>query len=180
VMATETSDGKLYRIDTDGSYHLMAEGFLVPNGMGFSLDYKYFYLTDSDLGTIFRFDYERSTGNLTNPDPFILIREDTGVPDGLAIDTEGYLWSARWDGSHVYRYSPDGEEVMRIEFPVPKISCVTFGTEDYDRLFVSTARGSKPTCDPNDCRVECVAGDIFHLQVGVKGKPELLSRISLE
>ena len=180
IMATETTDGKLYCIDTDGSYRVMVEGLLVPNGMGFSNDYKYFYLTDSDLLTIFRFNYDRATGNLSNQQPYIIIPENEGLPDGLTIDEEGYIWSARWGGYHIHRYSPEGEEVMRIELPVERVSCVTFGGRDYDRLFISTAKGSKATSDINDRRSQSAAGNIFHLQVGVKGKPELLSRVHLD
>ena len=179
IMATETTDGKLYRIDTDGSYHVMAEGLLVPNGMGFCNNYRHFYLTDSDHRTIYRFDYDRETGNLSNQEPYIIIPENEGVPDGMTIDSEGYIWSARWDGSHVFRYSPEGEEVMRIELPVKRVSCIAFGGENHDRLFISTAKGNKATADIDDRRSESAAGNIFHLQVGVTGKPELLSRICL-
>lgn len=177
IMATETTDGKLYRIDRDGSYHVMAENFLIPNGMGFDADYKYLFFTDSDRRTIYRFDYDRTTGNLSNQIPYIIIPEDEGVPDGLTIDVEDYIWSARWDGHHVHRYNPEGEEVMRIKLPVTKVSCITFGGENYDRLFISTAKGNKSTTAPNDRRSETAAGNIFHLQMKIQGKPELLSRI---
>ena len=88
TMATENSDGKLYRIDPDGSYHVMAENLLVPNGMGFCSDYQYFYLTDSDHRTIYRFNYDRATGNLTNQEPYIVIPENEGVPDGLKMPSK--------------------------------------------------------------------------------------------
>lgn len=138
-----------------------------------------FYLTDSDHRTIYRFDYDRKTGNLSSQQPYITTPENEGVPDGLTIDSEGYIWSARWDGFGVFRYSLEGEQVMRIELPVPRVSCITFGGENCDRLFIFTAKGSKATADIDDRRSESAAGDIFHLQVGAKGKPELLSRIGL-
>ncbi len=180
IMATETTDGKIYRIDPDGSYRVVAEDLLVPNGMGFCADYKYFYLTDSDRRTIYRFDYDRATGNLSNQQVHIVTPEAEGVPDGMTIDESGYIWSARWDGSHIYRYNPDGEEVMRIELPVPKVSCVGFGGNNYDRLFISTARGDSANCEPRNRRSNYPAGNLFHLQVGVKGRPELLSRVYLD
>ena len=182
IMATENTEGRLYCIDRDGSYRVVVDNLLLPNGMGFCSDYKYFYLTDSDRRTIYRFDYDRTSGNLTNQQTLIVVPENEGVPDGMTIDSEGYIWSARWDGSHVYRYSPDGEEVMRIELPTEKVSCVTFGGQDYDRLFISTARGENE-CDslkekwlPDNYNP---SGDIFHHQIGIKGRPELLSRICL-
>ncbi len=114
TMATDNKTGRLYRIDPDGSVHDLLQGLLVPNGMGFSGDYQYFYLTDSDQRTIFRFDYDRASGNLSNQQAFINTPEDDGVPDGMTVDSEDHIWSARWDGGCVCRYSPNGEEVLRI------------------------------------------------------------------
>ena len=98
---------------------MVVEDLLLPNGMGFSTDYRYFYLTDSDRRTIYRFNYDRATGDLSNQEVAIITPEDEGVPDGMTVDTEGYIWSARWNGSHVYRYSPEGKQVMDIKLPVP-------------------------------------------------------------
>lgn len=179
-MATENTDGKLYCIDLDGSYRIVAEDFLLPNGMGFDLDYTYLYVTDSDRRTIYRFHYDRATGDLSDRQVWLVTPENGGVPDGLTIDSEGYIWSARWDGSHVHRYSSDGEEVMGIELPTAKVSCITFGGENYDRMFISTARNGE-VCETlqDKWSRNSLAGDIFHFHSGVKGRPELLSRIYL-
>jgi len=179
TMATKKADGKLYRLDTDGSIHVVAEDFLIPNGMGFSADYQHLYLTDSDRRTIYRFDYDRDSGTVTNQQPYIVTPEDEGVPDGMTIDTEGYFWSARWNGHHVYRYDPEGQEVQRIPIPVAKVSCVTFGGQDYKQLFVSTARGKSKPASPEHEGFDDFAGNIFHLQVGATGRPELRSQIHI-
>lgn len=179
TMATEEQEGKLYRIDTDGSLHTVAEGFLIPNGMGFCLEYKYFYLTDSDRRTIYRFDYDSTSGTLTNQQAYIVTPDHQGVPDGLTIDAEGYFWSARWNGHHIYRYDPDGNEVQRIPIPVAKVSCVTFGGRNYNQLFVSTAGGTASPSSSEQGSIENFAGNIFHLQVGVRGRTELRSQVTI-
>ena len=179
TMATKTTDGCLYRFDRDGTYHLMATGFLIPNGMGFDRDYQHLYVTDSDRLTIYQFDYDRATGNLTHQQPFITVPKEEGVPDGLTIDTQGYIWSARWGGNCICRYNPQGQEVMKIELPVHKVSCVTFGGKNYDTLFISTAQDDQVTADVSLPSSEPEAGNIFHLHLGIVGKPELLSRILL-
>ena len=173
IMEKGEIQGRLYRIDTDGSVHELLDGLKVPNGMGFSLDYKYFYLTDSDQYTIFRFDYDRATGEISNQQSFIETPKDEGVPDGMTVDTEGYIWSARWNGSAVYRYNLEGEEVARIELPTPKVSCVAFGSGDYKKMLISSAREDEAISE------DIVAGDLFHLQAEVAGQPELLSKIDL-
>ena len=182
IMGTDENEGKLYRIDRDGSYRVVVEDLLLPNGMGFSTDYKYFYLTDSDRRTIYRFNYDRATGDLSNQEVAITTPEDEGVPDGMTVDTEGYIWSARWNGCGIYRYSPDGKQVMNLELPVPKVSCITFGGDNYDRLFISSARGEEKCGSLQDKWSSANAnpsGDIFHHQIGIKGRPEFFSRVAL-
>ncbi len=63
--------------------------------MDFCADYKHFYLTDSDRRTIYVFDYDRATGNLSNQQVHIVTPKNEGVPDGMTIDESGYIWSAR-------------------------------------------------------------------------------------
>lgn len=171
TMATPEDKGRLYRINIDGSIHVILENLLVPNGMGFSPDLKYFYFTDSDTRTIYRFNYDRETGNITNQKNHIVIPEGEGVPDGMTVDAQGYIWSARWDGSHLYRYAPNGTEVLRIKFPALKVTCMTFGGSDYNEMYVSTAGGNDRSREGSG------AGAIFYLKPGVKGIPEFKSKI---
>jgi len=171
TMAQNGKKGRFYRIDPNGSVHELLQDMLVPNGMGFSLDYKYFYLTDSDQRTLFRFDYDIATGQITNQQPLIRTPADEGVPDGMTVDAEGFIWSARWNGGAVYCYSPDGEEVLKIELPTPKVSCVAFGGPELKKMLISTAR------EDQDIGLDNVAGDLLHLHCGIQGRPEHLSQI---
>lgn len=173
TMATPTDKGRLYRIDPDGSIHVILEQLLVPNGMGFSPDLKYFYFTDSDNRTIYRFNYDQATGNITNQQNHIVIPECEGVPDGMTVDAQGYIWSARWNGKSLYRYTANGTEVLRIEFPALKVSCVTFGNSDYSQMYVTTAGGNDRSREGSG------AGAIFHLQAYFKGVPEFTSKITI-
>ncbi|MFK8182707.1 MAG: SMP-30/gluconolactonase/LRE family protein, partial [Phormidesmis sp.] len=78
TMATEYSPGRFYRIDTNGSVHELFQNMRVPSGMGFSPDYKKFYLTDSEQRTIFSCDYDRVTGHLSNQYPLTIVRTEKG------------------------------------------------------------------------------------------------------
>ena len=127
TMATKNNPGHLYRIDRDGSYHIVVEDLLLPNGMAFSANYDFLYVTDSTRRTIYRFNYDIERGELHHPKIHIVTPMDEGVPDGMTMDSAGYLWSARWDGGGVYRYDPAGYPVTKIDIPVSKVSCVTFG-----------------------------------------------------
>lgn len=173
TMATPERPGHLYRLDTDGSLHLILEGLTVPNGMGFSPDHKYLYFTDSDSRSIYRFAYDIETGNLSDRQVLIVTPTGEGVPDGLTVDEEGYIWSARWDGSHLFRYTPEGQEVLRIPFPALKVSSVTFGGSDYRTIYVTTAGGYDRAIEGSG------AGAVFSLQLDIRGVPEFPSQIEV-
>ncbi len=173
IMADDNTEGRLYRIDTDGSVHEVVQGLILPSGMDFSLNCEHLYVTDSKRRTIYRFDYDSATGELANQIELIKTPADDGMPDGLTVDSEGYLWSARWNGSGVYRYSPEGEEVQCVALPMPKVSGVTFGGEDDTTLLISTAQ------EDYEIGLDNVAGALFHLPIPVKGRPKLLSRVAM-
>ena len=173
TMATSDRPGSFYRIDPDGSLTKILDETKIPNGMGFVPDQTQLYYTDSTDGKIYLFYYDRATGNLSNQRVHIEIPEQEGVPDGMTVDAEGYIWSARWDGGHLFRYAPDGSEVLRIPFPAKKVSCVTFGGADYTDIYVTTAGGNDPATEGSG------AGALFHLNLGIPGVPEFLSRIGI-
>jgi D-xylonolactonase len=173
TMPTRERLGRLYRLDPDGSLRIVVEGVGISNGMGFTPDLKHMYYTDSRARTIYLYDYDRASGEISNPRVFVTVPEGEGVPDGMTVDAEGYVWSARWDGGCVVRYAPDGTEVMRIPFPAKKVSCPTFGGEDYRDLYVTTAGGQNKAEEGEG------AGALFCVKVGVQGVPEFRSRIGL-
>jgi sugar lactone lactonase YvrE len=181
TMGTPQRPGRQYRIEPDGSRHVVLEAVHVPNGMGFTPDGRSVYFTDTHTHEIDRFAYDRRTGALSDRRPFARVPFEPGEggPDGMTVDADGYVWSARWDGSCLVRYSPQGEEVLRIPFPVRKVSSVTFGGEDYTEMYVTTAGGHLRDAgkEPPEGRY---AGALFRLRLdGVRGVPEFTSRILL-
>ena len=170
----KNSLGKLYRIDTDGSINTVLENIIGPNGIGFNLDTTKMYYTDSGRGTIYEFDYDIETGSISNQRIFIKVPHEKGVPDGMTVDSKGYIWSARWDGSAVYQYDPKGIEMQKITFPAKKVSSVTFGGPNYMDMYVTTAlQGSSKELDGTD------AGALFRCSAGIQGKPEFYSKLSI-
>jgi D-xylonolactonase len=173
TMPTESQPGRLYRLDTDGTLTKLLDGIACSNGMGFTPDRRQMYYTDSFKREIYLFDYDQTTGNITNQRVFVRTPEDEGFPDGMTVDAEGYVWSARWDGGCLVRYAPDGSEVLQVNFPAKKVSCVTFGGPDYADMYVTTAGGDDKAQEGSG------AGALFRLDLGIQGVPEFLSRIAL-
>ena len=171
TMSTSEQMGILYRLDTDESIRPVVKNVGTSNGMGFTPDGKGMYHTDSKAKMIYLYDYDEVTGEISNRRDFVSLENEEGTPDGMTVDAEGYVWSARWDGSCLVRYTPEGKEVMRITFPAKKVSSVIFAGPDYTDMYITTAGGHKKDEDGKD------AGALFHLNLGIKGVPEFTSAI---
>ena len=137
--------GSLYRVDADGSVHRVLGGFTVPNGPAFTPDGRTMYLADSPLGLIRRYALDPASGALGEPEVFAKV--DTGNPDGMVVDGEGYLWSAVWGGGELRRYAPDGALERVVQVPVRQPTCVCFHRGS---LVVTSARIGLPDPAPLD------------------------------
>jgi len=174
TMPTDAHDGRLYRLDPDGTLTTLLEGVTVSNGLGFTPDRRGIYHTDTSKKTITLFDFDEATGAISNARSFLDLngKGEIGMPDGMTVDVEGCVWSARWDGGVLVRYAPDGSELLRVAFPARKVSSAVFGGPDYADLYVTTAGGhDKASNGPG-------AGALFRLRPGVRGVPEFRSQIS--
>jgi sugar lactone lactonase YvrE len=175
TMATDAHPGSLYRLDRDGSIRKVLGGVGVSNGLGFTPDLAGMYYTDSPAREIYLFDYARASGEISGQRVFVKVPADEGegFPDGMTVDADGCVWSARWDGGCLVRYTPDGREDRRIHFPARKVSSAGWGGDDSCDLYVTCAGGDlKETDGPG-------AGALFQARPGVQGVPEFLSRIGL-
>ena len=172
TIGTDDRGGGLYRVDTDGTVTRLFRGTRVSNGMGFTPDLRRMYWTDSTAKTISVFEYDRATGSLANPAIVHAAGPADGTPDGMVVDAEGNLWSARWDGHAILKIAPDGSVLERHAFPVAKVSALCFAGPDLDQFYVTTAGGGRPESQPLD-------GALFHLATGTRGPDRFRSRILL-
>jgi len=166
----ETSGG-LYRMDRDGKLTLLFRGTGVSNGMGFSPDLQTFYWTCSTRRCIFAFDYDRATGGLSGERVFYQATEEEGIPDGMTVDTNGHVWSARWDGFAIMHHEPNGRIMEKFSLPVAKVSSLCFAGPELDEFFITTAGGGYG--------VQGEDGTTYRWKPGVKGRPEFRSRVRL-
>jgi sugar lactone lactonase YvrE len=148
---------------------IMETGLTISNGIGWSPDNKTMYFTDSMPRTIYAYDFDPITGAIENRRSFIHTPDEPGVPDGLTVDSEGFIWSARWDGWKITRYDPDGKLEREIEVSAQRPTSCTFGGPDLDELYVTSASVGMDWMD----RVkQPAAGNLFRIRVDVKGLPE--------
>ena len=166
--AEENISGALYRLDPHGHVETMVRDLGISNGLGWSPGGRLFYLTDSTRRTIWVHDHDPASGALVNPRVFARVAEDAGWPDGLAIDVEGYLWSAHWDGWRLTRYAPDGHVDRVVGLPVPRPTSCAFGGAGMSTLFITSARhglsGRALAAAP-------LSGAVLNIQSGTSGLP---------
>ncbi|WP_375513432.1 SMP-30/gluconolactonase/LRE family protein [uncultured Nostoc sp.] len=168
MCSLEQPHASLYRYDNDGSLHVMETGLTISNGLGWSPEQKTFYLADSPQQKIYAYDFNSVTGNISNRRIFVDLTHESFYPDGLTIDSEGHIWSAMWDGWCVIRFNPKGEEILRIKLPVQLPTSCTFGGEDLQTLYITTASVGLSQAD---IEKSFYSGDLFALQTDVTGLP---------
>jgi sugar lactone lactonase YvrE len=113
----------------------------ISNGMAWSLDRQTFYYIDTLSFEVAAYDYDDATGNINNKRAVIKIAAGDGSPDGMTIDNQGMLWIAHWDGWQVTRWDPNtGAKLLRIELPAARITSCTFGGENLQDLYITSAK----------------------------------------
>ncbi|MCR9239060.1 MAG: SMP-30/gluconolactonase/LRE family protein [Alphaproteobacteria bacterium] len=153
--------GTLYRVRNDASVTVQDRDLGISNTLCWSPDGTIFYFGDTLQNTIFAWDYDVATGEITNKRPFFSDFE-RGRPDGSAIDSDGYIWNARYGGSCIVRVAPDGSVDRVVDMPVSNLTSCTFGGPDLKTLYVTSA------AQPGELH----AGSVFSIAVDVAGHPE--------
>lgn len=164
--AKTTHDAALYRIARDGSAARIIGGMTTCNGAAFSPDGRTFYHADTPTHAIRAFDHDPATCTLGPPRLFHRFAHGTGRPDGAAVDAEGCLWSALFDGGRVVRLSPDGELLTTIDLPVSRPTMIGFGGSDGRTAYITSARKG---LSAKQLEREQHAGGLFTFRADVPG-----------
>ncbi len=162
----DAPNSTLYSYYPDGILKKLDDGFALSNGIGFSPDGTVLYFTDMFHRRIVAYDYNRSTGHVSGKRTFTVIPEEKGYPDGLIVDSCGYVWSCHWGGSLITRYTPDGGIDRTVELPVPNVACCAFCGEDLTDLYITTAWKGLSGQGRKDYPL---SGDVFRLKTDIQG-----------
>jgi D-xylonolactonase len=165
--AEEAASGALYRYDGALTQH--DDGIVITNGPAFSPDRNTFYHTDTLGKVVHAFDVQPD-GTLANKRVFVTIA-GSGYPDGTVVDSEGGVWIALFGGARVERYSPAGELLETVQFPVPNVTKIAFGGPDLKTAFATTA--AKGLTEAQRAAAP-LAGGLFAFAVSVPGLPQHL------
>lgn len=134
----EQATRNVYRLNPEtGDITALVSDFLQPNGLAFSPDETMLYVADSgashdDTAPRHIRVFNVVDGALENSRVFCHI--DSGIPDGIRLDTRGNLWSSAKDGVHCF--SADGTLLGKIRVP-QTVANLTFGGPRRNRLFIT-------------------------------------------
>ena len=163
VLPAGGTDGILFRVD-GGGVSTWRDGIGISNTLCWSPDRRTFYFADTLANVIWAHDYDEASGAIGAPRVF-LEGFARGLPDGSAMDSEGYLWNCRFGGGCVVRIAPDGTVDRVIDLPVTNVTTCTFGGPELKTVYVTTANAGAPES-------ERLAGSLFAIESSVAGLPE--------
>ena len=162
--------------DRSGAFYCFSDGQLtrtaiddiaITNGPAVSPDGRILYVVDTLKGTIDALGIG-DDGTLGERRPFARIDPRDGHPDGPTIDSEGCVWISLYAGWEAWRYSPAGELIERVKFPVANITKIAFGGDDLRTAYATTAR---QMLSPEVIATQPQIGDLFEFDVDVPGVP---------
>ena len=164
--------GGVYHVDHDLGIANLWRGTNCSNGMAFTADHSAFFWTDTTNRVIYRYDYDRESGQLANPRPFVEFEADAPGPDGMTLDAEERIYTARFGGSQVTVLDPAGQHVDQIDLPAEKVTACIFGGPKLDELYITTAGGNADNPDGS------ADGGLFRVKLDTVGRPEFRSRLA--
>lgn len=147
VLSDAHHTGRIAMLDTDGRLETLADGFFVPGGIAFDDTSSRLYFTDSHVTRMRThvFDYDADLGDLGDGRIFhdAIAHDDGfgGVPSGIAIDEDAFVWIARCGGSLIVRHAPSGEITDSVHVDVRRPHGIAFGGAGMDEIYMTTLGG---------------------------------------
>ncbi|MFH0298397.1 SMP-30/gluconolactonase/LRE family protein [Bradyrhizobium sp. 31Argb] len=164
----EAGAGSIYALHC-GEISKLFANITIPNAICFSPDGGIGYFADTAKNELYRVALDPATGLPRGAPEALLEHRGIGGLDGAVVDADGLIWNARWGGSCVDVYSPQGEHLRCLHVPARQASCPAFVGQDLSRLLVTSAwqdmDEAARAADPDH-------GRTFVLKVAAHGRAE--------
>jgi sugar lactone lactonase YvrE len=162
--------GAMHRWEPDGSVTELDRGFILGNGLCWSVDGSVMYVADSKRGVIYAYAYGTTLGE---PRVFARFDEDGAFYDGATVDQDDHVWTTLHGSRWLVRLAPDGREVARIELPSPNIPSLAFGGHGLDEIYVTSLDPASIPDAAASGRDETESGLVYRITgSGFVGSPE--------
>ncbi len=151
--------------------HVVDDDVQISNGLAFSPDRRWVYHSDTPHHVIWRYSLDPVTGAIGKREAFRRF-SDGLMPDGAAVDAEGFYWSALFDGGRIVRIDPHTAEIVdEIPLPVRWPTMVAFGGEDLKTLYITSSRENRTA---EELAQYPWSGSVLAVRMPVAGQPEPL------
>jgi sugar lactone lactonase YvrE len=170
--------GSLYRVDIDGTCTEAMTDIVAPNGLGWSPDGQTMYVTDSHINVIWACPFDPVNGRLGPRRKFFEfpLPREKGILDGLAVDRDGGIWIAMYNGWAVIHLDPAGTLVDQFSVPTALLCSCTFGDADLRTLYITTSVRQQNAAQ---LAGQPLAGSLLSVRMPVAGMKEPPCRINL-
>lgn len=159
-------NGAIYSISESGELNKRIDNIGIPNTFCWSKDKLQLFISDSYQQKVFSYKLGEIGDVNTSCRVIVDLSDTNATPDGGAIDENGNIWNAHWDGHKVQCYSPDGKELESITLPVPKVTNCCFGGDNNKDLFITSA---KEGMSEEEIKKYPLSGCIFKVKLSIKG-----------
>jgi gluconolactonase len=129
----------VYRVTPDlGTLSLLADDFVLPNGLAFSPDETLLYINDTRRGHIRAFELLPSGMLAKHTDRVFadLRGSEPGVPDGMKVDVEGNVYCGGAGG--IWIMDRQGKQLGRVLHGAPATTNIAFGGDDWKTLYFTS------------------------------------------
>lgn len=172
ITDARVNPGMIFRVGPDGSTVAAIDGIHASNGMAWSPDNRTMYFTDSKSGIVYAASFDLASGVVGERRALIRFERDQGIPDGLAVDRDGCLWIAMYQGWQIVKCSAEGKILRKIKTPVLNPTSLCFGGDNLGTLYMTSAvrRHTAP-----ELLAQPLAGALFAApDPGTTGLPEAI------
>lgn len=128
--------GRVFCLNTQGNLSCLLNNVASPNGIALNPEENFLYIAVTRANSIWR-AMLLPDGSITRVGNFIQLSGGSG-PDGLAVDQAGNLYVAHAGLGTVWKFSPQGEPLLRIHSCTGKMTTnLAFGGKDNQDLFIT-------------------------------------------
>jgi sugar lactone lactonase YvrE len=159
--------GAFYRLDPDWTVTRQFGDVTISNGLDWSLDGRTMYYVDSPTQAVDAFDFDPLTGGIAARRHLFEIPRAAGLPDGMTVDADGFLWVALHGTGVIHRYAATGQLDRVLRVPARRVTSCAFGGPDLTDLYITSASEG---LSAEEWRAQPHAGGLFRYRAGVRGR----------
>ena len=156
--------GSLYKLDKKLIMTKVDTNYKITNGPAF-IDQSNFYHTDSSKKFIYKIKMNKMN-KIISKKIFKKFLPKDGSPDGMTLDRDKNLWVAHFHGACVSVFNKNAKLIHKIDLPAKNITNCTFGGQNNNEVFITSARKGMSRADLKKFRY---SGFLFSVKTNSKG-----------